>query len=171
MKNIRFIVLGALFGIVLSKAEVISWYRIYEMFKFQSFHMYGIIGSAVVLGIILFSFFKKGTIKSVEQWVENIPKKNGQPFVQEDRMQCEVPWEPVEITNDTPVSLITRYIASLTLSYSRVSRVLAQMIAPAEQLESMMSNASEVSNLSIAAGGKTISFIKFCHTCIRQVYR
>lgn len=63
MKNIKFLFIGVLFGIVLSKAEVISWYRIYEMFKFQSFHMYGIIGSAVVLGIIVFHFFNKGSIK------------------------------------------------------------------------------------------------------------
>ena len=59
MKNIKFLFIGILFGIILSKAEVISWYRIYEMFKFQSFHMFGIIGSAVVLGIILFLFFNK----------------------------------------------------------------------------------------------------------------
>ena len=41
-------VLGTLFGVILIKAEVISWFRIYEMFRFQSFHMYGIIGSAVL---------------------------------------------------------------------------------------------------------------------------
>ena len=78
MKNIRFIVLGILFGIILSKAEVISWYRIYEMFKFQSFHMYGIIGSAVVLGVILFSFFKKGVIKNyLGEKIMIEPKKKG----------------------------------------------------------------------------------------------
>ncbi len=44
MKFIKFLLLGVFFGIILAKAEVISWYRIYEMFKFQSFHMYGIIG-------------------------------------------------------------------------------------------------------------------------------
>ena len=78
MKYIRFILLGILFGIILSKAEVISWYRIYEMFKFQSFHMYGIIGSAVVLGIILFSFFKKGTIKNyLGEKIIIEPKKKG----------------------------------------------------------------------------------------------
>ncbi len=78
MKNIRFIVLGILFGIILSKAEVISWYRIYEMFKFQSFHMYGIIGSAVVLGIVLFSFFKKGSVKNyLGEKIEIEPKKKG----------------------------------------------------------------------------------------------
>lgn len=63
MKNIKFLFLGIFFGIVLTKSEAISWYRIYEMFKFQSFHMYGIIGSAVVIGIILMQLFKKGIIK------------------------------------------------------------------------------------------------------------
>ena len=63
MKNFKFLLIGVLFGIVLSKTEVISWYRIYEMFKFQSFHMYGIIGSAVVLGMVVFYFFNKGKIK------------------------------------------------------------------------------------------------------------
>ena len=64
MKNIKFLIVGILFGIVLSKAEVISWYRIYEMFKFQSFHMYGVIGTAVVLGMIIMFLFKKGNIKT-----------------------------------------------------------------------------------------------------------
>lgn len=63
MKNLKFLLLGVFFGIVLTKSEAISWYRIYEMFKFQSFHMYGIIGSAVGLSLILMYFFKKGTIK------------------------------------------------------------------------------------------------------------
>ncbi len=78
MKNIKFLFFGVFFGIVLSKAEVISWYRIYEMFKFQSFHMYGIIGSAVVLGIIVFHFINKGKIKSFKGEKINIdPKKKG----------------------------------------------------------------------------------------------
>lgn len=78
MKNIKFLFFGVLFGIILSKAEVISWYRIYEMFKFQSFHMYGIIGSAVVLGMILFYFFNKGSIKTHNGEKINIdPKKKG----------------------------------------------------------------------------------------------
>ena len=63
MKNSKFLVFGILFGIILSKTEVVSWYRIYEMFKFQSFHMYGIIGSAVGLGIIAIQLFKKEIIK------------------------------------------------------------------------------------------------------------
>ena len=63
MKNIKFLIIGVLFGIILSKTEVVSWYRIYEMFKFQSFHMYGVIGSAVVIGIVFMQLFKKGVIK------------------------------------------------------------------------------------------------------------
>lgn len=64
MKHIRFLIIGIFFGIVLTKSEAISWYRIYEMFKFQSFHMYGIIGSAVTIGIILMQLFKKGIVKN-----------------------------------------------------------------------------------------------------------
>jgi len=63
MKNLKFLILGIFFGIILSKSEAISWYRIYEMFKFQSFHMYGIIGSAVTISMVLMYFFKKGIIK------------------------------------------------------------------------------------------------------------
>ncbi|TCI94201.1 DUF6691 family protein [Tenacibaculum sp. M341] len=63
MKNIKFLAIGVLFGIVLTKSEAISWYRIFEMFKFQSFHMYGIIGSAVSLSMIFMFLFKKGIIK------------------------------------------------------------------------------------------------------------
>lgn len=63
MKNLKFLLLGIFFGVVLTKSEVISWYRIYEMFKFQSFHMYGIIGSAVGVSMILMYFFKNGKIK------------------------------------------------------------------------------------------------------------
>ncbi|MEO9572345.1 MAG: DUF6691 family protein [Polaribacter sp.] len=63
MKNIKFLIIGVLFGIILSKTEVVSWYRIYEMFKFQSFHMYGVIGSAVVIGIVIMQLFKKEVIK------------------------------------------------------------------------------------------------------------
>jgi len=78
MKNFKFLFIGILFGIILSKSEVISWYRIYEMFKFQSFHMYGIIGSAVLLGVIVLYIFKKGWIKSyLGNQIEIEPKKKG----------------------------------------------------------------------------------------------
>lgn len=74
MKNIKFLIFGILFGIILSKTEVVSWYRIYEMFKFQSFHMYGIIGSAVVIGIVLMQLFKRGIIKDF--WGKQIVVEN-----------------------------------------------------------------------------------------------
>lgn len=63
MKLARFFLTGIFFGIVLTKAEAVSWYRIYEMFQFQSFHMFGIIGVALVTGIIGLQLFKKLIIK------------------------------------------------------------------------------------------------------------
>ena len=54
-----YVMLGLLFGIVLTKSEVISWFRIQEMFRFQSFHMYGIIGSAVVVAAIGLQIIKR----------------------------------------------------------------------------------------------------------------
>jgi uncharacterized membrane protein YedE/YeeE len=62
MKSIKFILAGILFGIIMSKSEAISWYRIQEMFRFQSFHMYGFIGTAVVLGSIAVFLIKKFNI-------------------------------------------------------------------------------------------------------------
>ena len=59
MKFIKFLLLGVVFGVVMAKSEAISWYRIQEMFRFQSFHMYGIIGTAVVLGVIGVSLIKR----------------------------------------------------------------------------------------------------------------
>jgi uncharacterized membrane protein YedE/YeeE len=66
MKLLRFTIMGILFGIVLSKAEIISWYRIQEMFRFQSFHMYGVIGSAVVFGILTIQFIKRMKLKDAQ---------------------------------------------------------------------------------------------------------
>lgn len=66
MKFLKFLALGILFGIVMSKAEIISWLRIYEMFKFQSFHMYGVIGSAVMLGALSVQIIKRNKMKSIE---------------------------------------------------------------------------------------------------------
>lgn len=59
MKFIKFLLAGTLFGIVMAKSEAFSWYRIQEMFRFQAFHMYGIIGTAVVLGVIGVAIIKK----------------------------------------------------------------------------------------------------------------
>lgn len=66
MKYLKFLVVGIVFGIILSKSEVVSWYRIYEMFKFQSFHMYGIIGSAVAISMIFMQLFKRGIVKDFQ---------------------------------------------------------------------------------------------------------
>lgn len=63
MKSIKYVLAGILFGIVMSKSEAISWYRIQEMFRFQSFHMYGIIGTAVVLGIAITYIIKKFNLR------------------------------------------------------------------------------------------------------------
>jgi uncharacterized membrane protein YedE/YeeE len=65
MKWIKYLLVGILFGIILSKSEVISWFRIYEMFKFQSFHMYGVIGSSVTIGIVIIYLFKKEKLKTL----------------------------------------------------------------------------------------------------------
>lgn len=59
MKFIKFLLTGILFGIVMTKSEAVSWFRIQEMFRFESFHMYGIIGTAVVLGAIAVAVIKK----------------------------------------------------------------------------------------------------------------
>jgi uncharacterized membrane protein YedE/YeeE len=66
MKFIKFLLVGVLFGIVMAKSEAFSWYRIQEMFRFQAFHMYGIIGTAVVLGILGVAIIKKFQMRDVE---------------------------------------------------------------------------------------------------------
>ncbi|WP_233525708.1 DUF6691 family protein [Chitinophaga silvisoli] len=64
MKNIKYTLAGVLFGIVLVKSQVLSWFRIQEMFHFQSFHMYGVIGSAVITGLISVTVIKKFKIRT-----------------------------------------------------------------------------------------------------------
>ena len=66
MKNLIYTILGTFFGIVLTKSEVISWFRIQSMFRFEEPHMYLIIGSAVVTGAIAIIIFKKLNLKSKE---------------------------------------------------------------------------------------------------------
>ena len=75
MKFIKYLLVGLLFGIVLTKSEAVSWYRIYEMFHFQSFHMFGIIGTAVFVGTIGLQIFKKSKLKDID----------GQPIVLADK--------------------------------------------------------------------------------------
>lgn len=81
--NLKYMAAGMLFGVVLVKAEVISWFRIQEMFRLQSFHMYGVIGTAVVAGIISVWLIKKYNVKTIHgETIEFHPKKfnNGQIF-------------------------------------------------------------------------------------------
>ena len=66
MKNLRYLLSGMLFGIIAVKSEVVSWYRIHEMFLFKSFHMFGIIGSAIAVGALGIWLIKKYNIKDVE---------------------------------------------------------------------------------------------------------
>ena len=73
--HLKYLFLGIFFGIILIKAEIISWFRIQEMFLFQSFHMYGIIGSAVIVGMISIFLIKKFNIKTIYGEPIKIPTK------------------------------------------------------------------------------------------------
>ncbi len=64
--NIKFAVVGMVFGIVFVKAEIVSWFRIQEMFRFDSFHMYGVIGTAIAVGMISLQLLKRMKIKSMD---------------------------------------------------------------------------------------------------------
>ncbi len=74
-KYIKFFLVGLFFGIVLVKSEAVSWYRIFEMFKFQSFHMYGIIGTSVATGIILLLVSNQLKIKTINGNNLKVPLK------------------------------------------------------------------------------------------------
>ncbi|MBC7409254.1 MAG: YeeE/YedE family protein [Arcicella sp.] len=65
LKNLKYIIAGTLFGIIAVKSEIISWFRIQEMFRLTSFHMYGVIGTAVVVGIISIQIIKRLNIKTL----------------------------------------------------------------------------------------------------------
>jgi uncharacterized protein len=76
MKAFKFILTGILFGIIMTKSEAVSWYRIQEMFRFQSFLMYGIISSAIFCGLIVIAFVKKTRMKDISgEPIMFIPKK------------------------------------------------------------------------------------------------
>lgn len=75
MKNIVYLIIGIFFGIVMYKSEAASWFRIYEMFQFQSIHMYGLMGTALAVGIIIVQYTKKNKVKNV----------NGVPIVIADK--------------------------------------------------------------------------------------
>ncbi|MGL2963773.1 DUF6691 family protein [Flavobacterium sp. RSB2_4_14] len=75
MNLLKYCIVGFIFGIVLTKAEAVSWYRIYEMFQFQSFHMYGIIMTAIATGLISIQFIKRKKWKNYD----------GHPFYIQDK--------------------------------------------------------------------------------------
>ncbi|HFG0576667.1 DUF6691 family protein [Flavobacterium psychrophilum] len=78
MKLLKYLAVGFLFGLVLTKSEAVSWYRIYEMFMFQSFHMYGIIGVAITTGIIGIQIMKRNNLKDINGLpIEIIDKEKG----------------------------------------------------------------------------------------------
>ncbi len=75
MKNIVYLFIGTFFGIVMYKSEAASWFRIYEMFNFQSIHMYGLMGSALAVGLVMVQFIKRKKMKDI----------NGEPIVIADK--------------------------------------------------------------------------------------
>ena len=75
LSNLKYLVVGIFFGIVFVKAEIISWFRIQEMFQLQSFFMYGVIGSAVAVGLVSVQIIKKFNIKTLQgEKIEIQPK-------------------------------------------------------------------------------------------------
>lgn len=80
MKGLKYILTGILFGIIMTKSEAISWFRIQEMFLFQSFHMYGIIGVAVILGVIQVAFIKRKGLRDIKgEIIQFSPKSKSVP--------------------------------------------------------------------------------------------
>jgi len=74
--NLKYALVGIFFGIAFTKAEIISWFRIQEMFRLQSFHMYGVIGMAIVVGMISIALIKKYNVKTIYgEKIEFHPKK------------------------------------------------------------------------------------------------
>lgn len=75
IRLIKFLILGICFGIILTKSEALSWYRIHEMFHFQSFHMYGLLGTAIGTGLLSVLLIKKLKVKTISgEEVEITPK-------------------------------------------------------------------------------------------------
>ncbi len=72
---LTYLILGSLFGIVLTKSEVVSWFRIQEMFRFQSFHMYGVIGTAVASAALSIAILKRAGARTLSGQPISIPAK------------------------------------------------------------------------------------------------
>ncbi len=79
LKGLKYIGLGFVLGIIFTKSEIISWFRIYEMFQFDSFHMYGIIGSAIAVGALGTYMIKKNDVHDQNGQAITIADKSGSP--------------------------------------------------------------------------------------------
>ena len=75
MKILKYLITGIVFGVIMFKSEAASWFRIFEMFQFNSFHMYGIIGSALATGVIGIQLIKRLKLKSFSGEEIIIPPK------------------------------------------------------------------------------------------------
>ena len=76
MRNIVFLLVGVFFGILMFKSEAASWFRIYEMFNFQSFHMFGLMGTTLATGVILVQIIKRKKVKDIDNKAIVIPDKD-----------------------------------------------------------------------------------------------
>lgn len=81
MKNIKYALVGIVFGLALTKGEAISWYRIQEMFRFESFHMFGIFMTAIPTGALCLFIIRKLKLKTAEGEAIEMPKKDFHPGV------------------------------------------------------------------------------------------
>lgn len=75
MRNLLFVLTGVFFGILMYKSEAASWFRIYEMFQFQSFHMFGLMGTALFTGVIIVQWIKRKKLKDIDNKNIVIPDK------------------------------------------------------------------------------------------------
>ena len=117
--NLKYLVVGAIFGIVFVKAEIISWFRIQEMFRFESFHMYGVIGTAVGLLLGL------GIAFNIDVIVPAIEKALNASFLPKDiYLISKMPSEP-QSSDIVPIGLISLVLAFVATLYPswRASRV------------------------------------------------
>lgn len=76
MRVIIYLFIGVFFGIIMYKSEAASWFRIYEMFHFESFHMYGLMGTALAVGIGVVQYIKLKKLKSVDGRLIVVPTKD-----------------------------------------------------------------------------------------------
>jgi len=81
VKNVGYLLVGIVFGLALTKGEAISWYRIQEMFRFESFHMFGIFMTAVPIGALSIYLLRKFDVKTIEGQPIEKPIKNFQPGI------------------------------------------------------------------------------------------